>query len=354
MKHLTARQRVYGALSGGRPDKIPLTMYEELLPRSAGERELRNRGAGLVKRVTSYAIHHPNSRTDHVSYTDSQNRRFVKTRIVTPFGDLTQACELAEYQLPWVLEHFFKSPEDYKRILYYVKDTVVTPNYSSVANLEERLGEDYVVRDQIPLEPLQALVSDFMGVERFGYEWMDNRDEILTLYSAVGEVNRKVYPIVADGPLGFANYGGNVIPQLVGADAFRRYYAPHYDEAAEILHKTNTLIGCHLDGDNSPILQELARTQLDYIEAYDPGISPPVRVARNELPGKVLWINWPSSWHLHETARICTDTVQLLSEAEPCNGFIIGITEDVPADRLPENVLSIMDGIEQFEMQTGR
>ncbi len=41
-----------------------------------------------------------------------------------------------------------------------------------------------------------ALISDFMGAERFGYEWMDNRDEILTLYAAFREVNRKDYPIV--------------------------------------------------------------------------------------------------------------------------------------------------------------
>jgi hypothetical protein len=354
MKQLTPRQRVREALSGGRPDKVPLTMYEELLPRSTGERELRNRGMCLVKRVTSYTTHHPNARTDRVSYMDEQDRRFVKTSISTPFGDLTQLCEQAEYQLPWVLEHYFKSPEDYKRLLFYIRDTVVRPDYPSVANLEESLGDDYVVRDQIPLEPLQALISDLMGAERFGYEWMDNRDEILTLYAALVEVNRKVYPIVADGPLGIANYGGNVIPQLVGVDAFTRYYAPHYDEAAEILHKTNTLIGCHLDGDNSPILHEMACTQLDYIEAYDPGISPPVRVARRELPGKILWINWPSSWHLNETARIRADTLQLISEAEPCNGFIIGITEDIPANRLQENMRAIMDGIEYFALRAGQ
>jgi hypothetical protein len=253
-----------------------------------------------------------------------------------------------------VREHYFKSSEDYKRILFYIKDTVVTPDYPSVAHLEADLGEDYVVRDQIPLEPLQALISDFMGAERFGYEWMDNRDELLELYRALVEVNRKVYPIVANGPLGLANYGGNVVPQLVGVDGFTRYFIPHYDEAAEVLHKTGTLIGCHLDADNSLIMQELAGTRLDYIEAYDPGISPPVSVARQKLEGKVLWINWPSAWHLKDTTSIRDDTVQLISEARPWNGFIIGITEDIPADRLHRNLLAIMDAIERFELPAGQ
>ena len=45
--------------------------------------------------------------------------------------------------------------------------------------------------------------------------------------------------------------------------------------------------------------------------------------------------------------------MRLISEAEPGNGFIIGITEDVPSDRLQGNMLAIMDGIEQFEALAG-
>ncbi len=307
----------------------------------------------LVRRVTSYTMHHPNARTEQISFTDEEGRHRIRTRISTPYGDLTQDSEQAQYQLPWVREHFFKSPEDYRRILFYIKDTVVRSDYPSVANLEVDLGEDFVVRDQIPLEPLQALISDFMGAERFGLEWMDNRDEILTLYAALNEVNRKVYPIVANGPLEFANYGGNVVPQLVGVDTFGKYFVPHYNEAAEILHKTNMLIGSHFDADNSLIMKQLADTSLDYIEAYDPGISPPVGVARRELGGKVVWINWPSSWHLKDTTRIREDTLQLIAEAKPWNGFLIGITEDVPADRLQKNILAIMKGIEEFALSEG-
>jgi hypothetical protein len=353
-RRLTPRQRVLEALSGGRPDAIPLTAYEELFPRAAAERELRNRGLCLVKRVTSYTLHQPNAKTEQVSYRDEEGRRLIKTRISTPHGDLTQLSEQAEYRMPWIREHYFKTGEDYKRILFYIRDTVVTPDYSSVANLEADLGDDYVVRDQIPLEPLQALISDFLGAERFGYEWMDNRDEILDLYRALVEVNRKVYPIVAGGPLGFANYGGNVVPQLVGIESFKEYFIPNYDEAAEVLHKTGTLIGCHLDADNSIIMRELAGTRLDYIEAYDPGISPPVSVARQMLAGKVLWINYPSSWHLREPDRIRDDAVRLISEARPWNGFLIGITEDIPADRRHRNLLAIMEAIERFKLPAGQ
>ena len=166
MAHVTAKQSVRTALAGGRPRRIPFTAYEELFPRSAVERELRNRGLCLVKRVASYTTHHPNARTERVSYTDEEGRCLTRTRISTPYGDLTQISEQAAYQLPWVREHYFKSPADYRRIRFYIEDTIVASNYASVAGLEADLGEDFVVRDQIPLEPLQALISDFMGAEQ--------------------------------------------------------------------------------------------------------------------------------------------------------------------------------------------
>jgi hypothetical protein len=70
----------------------------------------------------------------------------------------------------------------------------------------------------------------------------------------------------------FANYGGNVIPGVVGEANFPEYFVPHYKEAAEIMHARGKLLGCHLDGRNTPIMDAVAKTGLDYIEAYDPGI----------------------------------------------------------------------------------
>jgi uncharacterized protein YneR len=44
-------------------------------------------------------------------------------------------------------------------------------------------------------------------------------------------------------------------------------------------------------------------------------------------------------------------TVKIINQAVPCNGFIIGITEDVPKERAMNNYAAIMDGIDSW---TGR
>ncbi|NSW91446.1 MAG: hypothetical protein HPY74_12370 [Firmicutes bacterium] len=344
----TSRGRVMAALYGDIPNKTPFTIYEEKIERSEYERNLRNNGLCLVKRVVSYSIRRPNVKIRSYSFTDEKGRYLIRTIYSTPQGELTTLVQPDGFTT-WTHERMFKSPEDYKALLFFIKDSVVVPNYDAVCNLQERLGEDYVVRDNLPLEPLQALISDYMGIDRYCIEWMDNRDEIMKLYDALVDVARKIYPIVAEGPLEFCNYGGNVIPMVIGEENFKKYFVPHYNEAAEILHKKGKLIGCHLDGDNTLIMNAVAETALDYIEAYDPGISPSVAEARKVWPDKTLWLNWPSSWQLESAEEIYNKTMAILKEAAPGNNFILGVTEDIPKFKIKENLTSIASAINDYD-----
>ncbi len=343
----SAYKRIMDALHGGCPKPAPFTIYDSHLPRCSVERELRNRGLGLVRRIASYATYQPNVKVTSNSFIDDRGRHMVRTTYSTPHGDLSMLDEPAGYT-SWRHEHLFKSPDDFKALLFFIEDTFAEANYEQAAKAVAELGEDFVVRDQLPAEPMQTLISShLMSPEDFCIQWMDNQDEILKLYEAQVKFNRSVYPLVANGPLEFANYGGNVTPQIIGVENFRKYYVPNYNEAAEVLHKKGKLVGSHLDADNTTIMSAVAETDLDYIEAYDAGISPSVKEAREAWPGKVLWIHWPSAWQMFPEPEVKTRTLQLLEEASPGNGFIIGITEDVPEDRWQGNFLAITDGIEE-------
>ena len=345
----TPASLVMTALHGDIPQQIPFTVYAEKIPQCTVERDLRNRGLCIVKRIPSYKLYRPNVRCEAYHYTDEKGRKLVRTVYSTPYGDLSTVTESAGFTV-WRHEYMFKSPDDYKALLFLIRDTVLEPNYDEIAKLAAELGEDFVLRDTLGLEPLQTFVSSlYFSMESFCIEWMDNRDEILKLYEAQCKLSRQIYQIVANGPLAFANYGGNVTPQVIGVDTFRKYYVPHYNEAAAVLHEKGKLIGCHFDADNTPIMDAIGETDLDYIEAYDPGISPPVKVARQAWQDKVLWINWPSASHLEPVEQVKAKTKQILSEAAPGNGFLIGITEDVPRDRWQRNFIAIMEAIEEHK-----
>lgn len=346
---LTPRQRVERALRGGHSDRVPFTVYETMIPQCAAERALRNRGLCIVKRdVPVFKTHRPNVKETQHTYWEGQ-RQMTRTVYETPKGTLSTLGEEAGFTT-WYHERVFKTPDDYAAILFFIQDEVYEPNYAGFARAQEAFGEDGIFRAQIGLEPLQALISGtFMDAPTFCYEWMDRRDEVLKLYEALVEKRREVYPIVAQSPAGHANYGGNVVPEIIGPEVFQRFYVPHYDEAADILHRHGKLIGCHFDANCKLLADAIAGTELDYIEAFTPAPDTDMTVgeAREAWPDKVLWLNFPSSVHLRSDGEVEQTTVELLSQVQTVDGLIVGITEDVPEERWRDSFQAIMDGLER-------
>ena len=348
-EQLTPRRCVERALHGGRSARVPFTMYEYRVLPCVAERRMRNRGMCIVNRsFTGFNTHRPNVNTTQHVYWD-KGTQLVRTSHETPVGTLTTLNQPQAFT-SWRHEQMFKSPEDYKALLFFIQDEQYEPAYKAFVEAEAACGEDAIFRAQIGLEPMQQLISGgLIAMQDFALEWMDHRDEILKLYHALVENRRKVYPLVAESPALHANYGGNVVPALVSVDMFEQYYVPHYQEAAEIMHRHGKLIGCHFDGNCRLLSEAIGATDLDYIEAFTPAPDTDMTVADAHAawPGKVLWLNFPSSQHLATDARVRALTVELLDQAGVVDGLIMGITEDIPPDRWQGSCLAIMDGLER-------
>ena len=350
---MTPRQRVETVLRKDVPDKTPLTMYECMIPQCEAERRLRNDGLCIVQRRGVVATRTPNVTTETHHYSEDGKPR-VRRIHHTPFGDLSTLDQPAGFT-SWHLERMFKSPEDYKRLLFMVEDRVHEPAYEAFAEAERAFGDDAIFRAGIAGNPLHQIMIGWMGVETFAVEWAERRDEILALYEALAAKNRDLYHLVAESPASHANYGGNEVPEVMGRERFERYVVPCLDEAAAILHEHGKLIGSHLDGNNRLWADLVAATDLDYIEAFTPAPDTDMTVAEAlaAWPDKVLWINFPSSLHLARIETIEQATRQIIREAAPGNRLIIGITEDIPPDRWQANMLAIARTIREEAAQAG-
>lgn len=345
---MTPRKRVEQALRGSHSDRVPFTIYKSMIPQCAAEREMRNRGLCIVERVGVFKTHQPNVKITGTTYYEN-GKQLIRTTYETPKGTLSSLSEPAGFTT-WHHEKLFKSPADYKAILFMIKDEAYEPAYEEVARAENDFGADAIFRTSFGLEPLQTIISGgIMKMETFCLEWMDNRDEILKLYEAIVANRRKIYPIVAESPLMHANYGGNVTPEIIGLETFEKYYVPHYNEAAEIMHQRGKLIGSHLDANCKLLSKAIASTKLDYIEAFTPAPDTDLTLAetRKAWPDKVLWLNFPSSAHLKPDAEVERTTVDLLDQAGNIDGLIMGITENIPPDRWQDSCRAIMDGLDR-------
>jgi len=342
---MTPRQRVEAVLRGEQPDRTPLTMYECMIPQCTAERQLRNEGCCVVYRTSVYATHTPNvqTRTENLVVDGVPHVRTVHR---TPVGEVSTLGRPAAFTT-WTVEHLFKGPEDYKVLAYMVQDRQFEETYDAYSRKEAELGEDFILRAALGGTPLHTVMISWMGVETFAVEWAERRDEIDALCELMTRRQREIYDLVARSPASHANYGGNEVPEVMGVERFARYCAPLYDEAAAALHEHGVLLGSHLDGNNRAWAHLVAASALDYVEAFTP---PPdcdlsVGEALDAWPDKLLWINFPSSAHLLTHAEIEQVTEDLIAEAAPGNRFIIGITEDIPAERWQENMLAISRAI---------
>ena len=344
----TPAERVMRALNGAPLDKPPFTSYECFVQPCTDERILRERGMCIVYRTRSYTLETPDVKVTARHYRDERGARLIRTEYETPVGTLHTTQEQSELTT-WAHSYMFKTPDDYKPLQFILDNTVVRENLGGVQKLMDDLGGDFIVRDGLPLEPLQQFISGaYMDPENFSYEWYDNRDMLLSLYRSACRINEQCLAIVAKSPAKIVNYGGNVVPQIIGREIFQQYYMPHYEMACSVLHASGKLVGCHFDANNAPIMDLIAKTPLDYIEAYDPGISPGLADAVAAFQDKAIWINWPSPWHLNPLAQIESDTVSLLSQAKGFKKLLVGITEDVPPDRWRKVYASIMNGIDTY------
>lgn len=348
----TPRERVETALRGGNGDRVPFTMYEYKVPQTRTERMMRNEGMCIVDRRSVFKTHRPNVKVTEKKIRDGA-RNLVRTHFETPVGTVSLLLEPEQYTT-WVLEKMFKTPDDYKVLEFMIRDEVYEEDYATYAAAQDASGGDSILRAQIGLEPLQALISGRMlDMETFCIEWMDRRDEVLRLYHALVEKHREIYPLVAKSPALHANYGGNVVPEIIGLDTFEKYYLSHYEEAAEIMHRHGKLIGCHFDANCRLLAGAIGGTGLDYVEAFTPSPDTDMTVAeaRAAWPDKVLWINFPSSQHLLDDAVIEELAFGLAEQAGDPAGFLVGITEDIPDDRWQHSCPAIMNGLERHAVE---
>ena len=217
---MTPREHVERVLRGEATERVPFTMYECMIPQCAAERAMRNRGMCIVKRdVPVFKTHRPNVKVTQQVYWEDE-RKMVRTHYETPAGTLSTLGEAVDFTT-WWHEKMYKRPEDYAALRFLVQDEVYEPTYADFARAEADFGPDAIFRSGFGLEPLQALISGtMMDMQVFCLEWMDHRDEVLKLYAAIVEQRRKLYPIVAQSPVMHANYGGNVVPKIIGRETF--------------------------------------------------------------------------------------------------------------------------------------
>lgn len=323
---MSLRDDLMTTLHGGKPDRVPFTCYEGLLP--DGAREIEN-----LALVTSAAAF--NSETPGVETSRREiGADLFEDRIDTPWGSLTQIVEVEHgYGSHWAREHLIKGPDDYAIVAEMVRHTRLTPNFDAVRAAVDHMGDRGVVMQWAQRAPFQRVWIECAGIDRMALDMHDAPATVDDLISAYFDHQRRAFEILADAPAEIVWLGDNITGEIAGPALFEKYLLPYYAMACEMLIPAGKLPVCHMDGMLRQIADCIGQTGLPVMEAFTPPPDGnfPVRDARAAWPEKALWLNFPSSVHLAPPETVERVTRQLVDEAGDGHGFAIGITENMPA-----------------------
>ncbi|MAE18706.1 hypothetical protein CMK12_07220 [Candidatus Poribacteria bacterium] len=350
---MNCAERIEAVFEGRFADRVPFALKGWRIPKCEMERTLRREGLGIIDSRSVYKSVSPNTETQ------TQNSRvngevYQRTTVETPKGNLSsltmRVLSPKTETTSWRMEMPFKSPKDYDAVEFMIRDKRHLPNYESFLKAQKESNGEAFFKTSAPGSPLHTIMYSIMGLETFSIEWAERKEKIIALLDAMAENQREIYSIVAKSPALVVQCGGNYTPEVLGKQRFLDYVLPHWEEATATLHKGGKLVGCHLDANNRLWAKEVGDSGLDWIEAFTPAPDTDMTVAeaRKMWPGKVLFINFPSSVHLYKPCVIEETTKQILKESAPGDRFIVGITENVPENRWRESFHTILLTVKKF------
>ena len=342
----TPRERLIAALKGQTPDRIPFSCYQSIVPQSkVVRRELFELGMVSVNRLHPFRFRYRN--VEFIQEDKTENGEPVRVKsFATPMGVIWQKNVFDPgYHSEWPVKHYVTEPEDYDILEYVFRDEFYEPDLEGFLAADRQFGPNGLALPRAADPPYQELWRRFTGLERFCFDLNDHPKKIASIFDAMNDRRRRMWEIVAAMPSDFCCSGGNISEDMVSPPVFTKYLAPHFAEEARIMRRAGKRTMNHMDGRLGNLLDAIGDSEVDIVEAFTP---PPngnlsVTDARRRWIGKVLSINFPSSVHLSDNRTIRETTLSLLEEAAPGNGFVVGITEDVPVFVIERSLRTIAE-----------
>jgi len=363
MAEMTRRERILRASHKEWADKLPFFHNWRHLQTGWAERECRNRGMGISWARPSYVVKiHDVEITEQQLEVDGQTvyRRTYTTPLGSVYLDERRAPGTGEWHgmrgwrdvTPWQTERLIKGPEDYPVVKYIVEHTEYLPDYFPIEQAKDWLGEEGIVMDIHPHQPMQTLMIDWIGSEggRFFIHHAKYPDLVEELCQAIAKSREPMYEIAAKSPADIIFCGDNIDGVLVNPRLFEKYFMPEYEKMAKIFHEHGKLLAVHMDGRVGVLKDLIARTPIDIIEALHPPPMGdlPIGEALSLWKDKVIWVGFPGSVYALGPEATKRHALNLLREIVPGERLCIEMsTENIVSN---ENLLMLTSVLEKAEL----
>jgi hypothetical protein len=350
MRKMTMRERMLAVVQGREHDRVPFAMYEILLPKHEVLSRLGRGNIGILRFCSLFRAEHPNCGFSSDFYYED-GCKWQRNVLHTPEGDLTElrAFEPA-FDSSIARRHYVETKADYEKLWSYLDDCVLLDNYDQYHRDCADLGDDGMPKPEIERTPWQQLWIEWVGLEPLSYHLADWADHVEKTLDLLERRARQTFEIAVHSPAPCVVMVDNITAPAIGPARFRKYCVRLYDELADMLADANRPVFSHMDGMLKPLWGDIARSSVGGLDSFTPtpDCDTPVAEAVSMWPEKRLWLNFPSSVHLHPPEQIRATADQILADAGHTGRLQIQVSENVPLDVWRTSLPVIADAIEAF------
>ena len=203
MRPLTMRERILAVVQGRELDRVPLVMYEGILPAAKVQSFLGRQRIGLMRWSNIHRVQYPHCRFETRDYyVDS--RRWQRNTIVTSAGSIFEerAFETV-YGSSSIRKHYVQEPADYEVLWAYLNDAVILEDYDRYYRDQAELGDDGTPLVAVERTPYQQLWVQWVGLDMLGYHLADCPDRVEHTVELLRQRARRINELAASlaGPL---------------------------------------------------------------------------------------------------------------------------------------------------------
>jgi hypothetical protein len=363
MASQTLKEKMLAVLHGREHENVPFAQYVlsqyhcQSFPK---KQELWDTfgpdAVGQIRLSSAIGFKTPNCRFENEKITYDGREAFRNT-LITPIGNLD---EIRLYE-PSMMStaaatHYVKTEEDYKTLLYYLRDIEVIEWLEDFYKATEELGDYGLAHCCMPRTPYQAMWIQWVGMQDLAVHLAMVPDLMEEVLGMIDDVNTRAYHIVAKAiqhaPIPYLVVGDNLTAPMIGDRYFRKYNLPAYNRLVDILAETG--IHCpvfvHTDGYLKALWEAFDEARIDGLESLSP---PPdndtsVATASARWPQMRFLVNFPSPAHWLEPDEIYDVAMNILQEGGRRGKLQIQISEDIAQGIWRKSYPQILKAIKDF------
>lgn len=350
---MTMRERMLAVVQEREHDRVPFVQYDGLAAPNEDVWALVGRdNMGLLRWSAVHRIDHPHCSLEVEPF----ERRGIggrRTVMHTPAGELVQEELIqATYGAASIKKHFVQQPEDYRVLLAYLRDSVVSEDVDRYLRDVRELGEDGLPLVAVSRTPYQQLWIQWVELQDLCAHLVECPELLAEVTSVLADIERQVYRVVrrvaGEVRLPFVDVPDNITAPVIGLRYFERYCVPLYNELSDMLAEVGVPVVVHMDGDLRPLWQAITASRVGGLDSFSPSPDNDTSVAeaRALWPDRVLWVNFPSSVHLAEPEVIYRQARRILEEDGASGRLWIQVSENVPPGVWRRSLPEIMRAIE--------